>query len=125
MIHGVSALCFDLTVPYKPGQLPYLGYRDWVKRCKKAHDMAGRPYPLTIRVFDREKQQLLEQTFKNVWDRASKVSIVAVEDWNAPIYVCVTCGDGDASLEFQQDEVKVPEKAIQMRLVDFFGDDCP
>jgi hypothetical protein len=70
---------------YKPEQLPFIEYQDWVHGIKKAHDMQGGGYPLYIEVFDKDGQKIIEQVFTNVYNHKSEPTNVAVDEWLPPL----------------------------------------
>jgi hypothetical protein len=96
---------------YKPEQLPFIGYAEWVQELKKAHDMEGGGYPLFIEVFDGQDQKLIEEVIKNVYDRNSEPQIVATDDWSAPVIARMTEQRVPATVEVPfEDEIRVQDR---------------
>lgn len=95
---------------YKPDQLPFIEYNNWVNEVKRAHDMGGGGYPLFIEVFDTQGQKLIEQIIKNVYDRKSQPQNVATEDWSPPLTVRKTEQRIPVTMEFPIDcEIRIPD----------------
>jgi hypothetical protein len=109
-------------MPYRPEQLPFIGYEEKVKAFKKTHDNAAHAYPLTIEVWD-EQQKLLQQTFSNARDRNSKPQIVASGDWAPPLTFKAIHGEDVITWPLEEEvHVRKPGE-IQLDLPDYFGDE--
>ena len=72
---------------YKPGQLPFLEYREIARNIKRVFDKRAGHYPLEIKVTNSEGQLLMQQSYANVWDRKSSPTVLAEDDWDVPVNI--------------------------------------
>ncbi len=105
---------------FKANQLPFIGYKPMVKKIKKDFDKDGHGYPLEIKVKDGYGRLLMQQTFKNVWDRKSKPEIMTDGDWSAPITVEYQVGPAEVSEMLDEVECAPPDNSVQQDLSEYF-----
>jgi hypothetical protein len=108
---------------YAPSQLPFLEYKDMVKRIKRDFDKRGGHYPLEIIVTDLNGQQLMEHKFNNVWEHNLQPQIVAELPIEGPL--CLQVWEHDKNnepwLELVELEVKFKRPSEQMNFEQFFA----
>jgi hypothetical protein len=76
---------------------------------------------LEIKVTDAAERLLMEQTFKNLWDRKSKPEIVAIDDWDAPVNIEVwEAGQLFSPETF--DKVQPHDESLQMDISQYIGE---
>lgn len=105
---------------FKASQLPFVGYKQIVNDIKKQFDLDAGHYPLEITVKDGYGRLLMQQTFKNVWDRKSEPEVMTDDDWTVPIDIEASCREWTRTITL--DEVQVPkaDNNVQLDLSEYF-----
>jgi hypothetical protein len=89
-------LWLNVCMPFKAQQLPFLEYREAVRAKKRELDRSAKSsYPMTVTTTDTNDQVLMEEVFKNVWDRKPKWQRIAENDWEAPVKLTFSSRDGE------------------------------
>lgn len=105
---------------YTPSQLPFLEYKEMVRRIKRDFDKRGGHYPLEITMTDATGQQLTEHRFINVWDRNWLPRVMVDEAFQGPINFQIW-EDDQLFLEIVELEVTFKRPTEQMNFEKYFA----